>query len=603
MLRAFFAMVWCPGNAVAASSAARLQNELIRAPWDQIPRHEEDGFVLTDLSPPPWTGPVRSLLAPESQPRGSALFGQIFNSETPGKTPKDSDTADWLSTRGSALLADWWGQYVCFLRFRNSWSVVTEPAASIPCYYCNFDGLTLVFSHLERCGFLDRKRFTLNRDYLSRLLIYDRLPGPETALNQVQELPGGCRLDITPFGHRIERLWDPRSIARRGLDVPLPEACGRLSDTVRQVVSAQSTSRRRIIMSLSGGLDSSIVLGCLATQGKQTDLVAVHHRLGSEDLSEARFARAAAEKAGCRYSEIVVSHEQTLPAPETHPLSVRPFRQFLQPDIAALFRGAVELEGASIFTGQGGDHLFLTSRSPHGFIDRLQNKGIGPEAVRELFNAARLSGKSVFSILLSCMAGEPGTNSMLAALELKLAAAGGDPERAADWLPDWATQTGHLPPGKADHVSRLVHLYQLREPLQRSADADIVHPLLSQPLLELSLRLPVYQLCAHGITRGLARLAFRDVLPDPIRTRLTKGYASGYFSQQIEANLPVIKDALLGGALVQTGLLAPQMIEPVLKSGQHRIDSSGKRLLILYTIESWLRSWQAAWASSQRSPA
>ncbi|MFN7166776.1 MAG: asparagine synthase-related protein [Pannonibacter sp.] len=506
----------------------------------------------------------------DGRPAAGAIFGRLFErSELDGQSARvnrlSQPAAQALFERGSEeLFSQYWGRYIAFLRAGTGWSIITDPTSSIPCFQAMRCGVTLVFSHLEACDFLDRTSFTVNYGFLSQLLAYDRIQTGETGLNEVRELSGGERLLITPAGNKTDKLWDPRILARDPLSLGVPDAAGLLYRTTRDVVEAWQASTDETLISLSGGLDSAIVLACLREAGGKAGITALHHHLGDSDLPEAELAREAARRAGCNFHMVKINPVQSLPDPEGHPLSARPFRQYLGSSLATQLGDHPERPGSVIFTGQGGDHLFLKSQSALGFSDYISHRGPASGILRELVNASRLSGQPAVSVLRAHFAG-------------------------AERRPIEQRPTGR---GKLEQVQRLAHLWQLREPIIRSTHIDIVHPLISQPLVELCLRLPVYVLAAGGISRGLARLAFKDKIPESIRLRMTKGSASGHFSEVLAANASMLDDTLSGGALASAGLLAEDAFRPLLEGESHRVGSQGGRLLVMFTIEAWLRRWR-----------
>ena len=159
--------------------------------------------------------------------------------------------------------------------------------------------------------------------------------------------------------------------------------------------------------------------------------------------------------------------------------------------------------------------------------------------------------------------------------------------------PIWMTSRHRCPPGKFIQIRRLAHMYQLHDALRHESGTTVIHPLISQPLIELCLRLPVYTLCSGGISRGLARRAFKGEIHEDIRTRMTKGYASAYFADLISSNREKLLEALADGALAHAGLIDGPALAAYIREERYRIDSRGSRLLALYPIEAWVRRWQA----------
>lgn len=216
-----------------------------------------------------------------------------------------------------------------------------------------------------------------------------------------------------------------------------------------------------------------------------------------------------------------------------------------------------------------------------------------------LVDASRLAGKSVWSILgtsLRPIVRRDHTSVILAAIERNRSLVNNPAYAhfdAGSCAPKWALQSQGLPPGKFEQVSRLVHLFLVRETLDRPVVRHFRHPLISQPLVELCLRLPIYLLSYRGVSRGLAREAFKGIIPESIRTRMTKGDTSHYVIDLISKNMSTINDAIAKGELAKSGLAASTAVEIFSSQEQVRTEKLGRRMLNYYAIEAWLRSWSS----------
>jgi Tfp pilus assembly protein PilF len=164
-----------------------------------------------------------------------------------------------------------------------------------------------------------------------------------------------------------------------------------------------------------------------------------------------------------------------------------------------------------------------------------------------------------------------------------------DPEK---YLPDWVREPAGLPPMKAAQVASLTHMYQVREQFSRPWTRHMVHPLISQPLIELCLRLPAWQLTAGGQERGLARQALTEAIPPAIRARATKGSSSQFFTAHLFANRPQILAALRDGHLVSSGYLDPAELEGFASGAPYLARRASRRMMTAYMVEAWLRAWQ-----------
>ena len=161
-------------------------------------------------------------------------------------------------------------------------------------------------------------------------------------------------------------------------------------------------------------------------------------------------------------------------------------------------------------------------------------------------------------------------------------------------LPGWAVHANGLAPAKFDQVSTLVHMFQVRDHMDTGGDRETVRPLMSEPLLDLCLRLPTWTLSAGGVNRGLARMAFQGIVPDLVLQRTTKGYAARFYVDRVSAHLADIIAALADGELAARGLVSPSDVRALGERDGYTAEDSGSRLLTYYGIEAWLRAWTKA---------
>jgi asparagine synthase (glutamine-hydrolysing) len=156
----------------------------------------------------------------------------------------------------------------------------------------------------------------------------------------------------------------------------------------------------------------------------------------------------------------------------------------------------------------------------------------------------------------------------------------------------WNTVRGRLEPAKLRHLYYMrgsgTHFYS---PFA-SDDPDYVCPLLSQPLMEVCLRIPVYLHTVAGWDRALERRAFSDALPAGITLRRRKGAINAEMSAILQANLPFVRELMLDGLLVRQGLLDRRKVEQALARGNVRMSpAAGEVLGDHLSVEAWLQRW------------
>lgn len=123
--------------------------------------------------------------------------------------------------------------------------------------------------------------------------------------------------------------------------------------------------------------------------------------------------------------------------------------------------------------------------------------------------------------------------------------------------------------------------------------APLRYPLLSQPLIELCLRIPSWFWIEGGRNRAIARDAFTGQLPPRILQRRTKGNFLSMLGAIYRQQRPDLPDLLLGGWLAEQALIDRPSIEAYLKSEALLTDIRFCRLLDLANIELWARGWLA----------
>jgi len=162
--------------------------------------------------------------------------------------------------------------------------------------------------------------------------------------------------------------------------------------------------------------------------------------------------------------------------------------------------------------------------------------------------------------------------------------------RAADFLHPLLHGRRGAPSGKLYHAHQIVAPFDYYDPLGAPADPERGAPLLSQPLMELCLRIPTDVLTTGGWDRAIARRAFYAQLPPEIRNRRDKGGMAAQLRLTVERNRSLLRELLWEGQLVRAGLLDPKPLDRAL-TGRAQIETESGELLEYAGVEAWLRRW------------
>lgn len=527
-----------------------------------------------------------------------AIIGDLFDKKTATRLTTDELVATKLDF--AALLSNYWGGYIAVRRGHTSDEVLRDPSGALPCYHVTTGmGLALASDAQTLC---DAGLLTPEIDYSSLAchLYGAGLPTRYTVLRGLNEVPPGFCLS-TGRGE-VEELWSPwQFVSEAQVDNREPIEV-QLRRTVQNCVTAWTDRRKKILIGVSGGLDSSIVASCLSRTG--TSVVAATLTTSDSEGDERLFARPLADALDIELIEAEYRHEHIDITKSAAAHLPRPIArtQILAHD-ATMLAIAREHSIDAFFSGNGGDNVFCFLQSAKPLVDRLLTSGPGFGAFHVLKDICRMTGCSPFQAL------------RLAARTLGSSGRGyrwkGDPTfLSGDALSiaietvahPWLVAPSNALPGKAAHIAMLLRAQLTLEGFDRRQGPITINPLISQPVMELCLSIPSWQWCADGRNRAVARRAFADILPERIIGRRHKGGPDGFSVEILERNRARIAERLLDGRMAQQGLLDRNALEEALRDRGPTFGVERVRILALLDTEAWLDHWSGMRSSTLGAP-
>ena len=540
-----------------------------------------------------------------------AVFGRIFTRnidepESAGNVSFDeAEGSRIVASGGRRLLERYWGRYVAIVRnaVTDEVWVLRDPSGGFPCWYTSHDGLGIVCSDIEDCRGLELASFTVNWSYIAGLVAHAGLQVRDTALNEVSEVQAGERLR---FSHGIMQRsmeWDPIAIAHNAPLESADEAVALLRGTTLGCVHAWASCYSGILHNLSGGLDSSIVLSCLKTAPSRPRVTCLNYFTTGPNEDERHYARLMAQRAGVELVERELD-PRTVRLEEILKLrcSPRPWFYLYELEHGAFEGNLAAQHGANgLFSGAGGDGVFYQARADLAVTDYLYRHGFDRGLLPTAVDAARVSKKSVWSLLWQAARSrilEPEWDPIAMAKPLPRTIVSGEvvelAKRNKTLTHPWLTPatTRGVSPGILWHIMSLSMAPAYYSSFVTSDYPERTLPLLSQPLVELCLRIPTYVLIKSGRDRALARRAFADDLPAEIVRRYAKGRADHHSRNILDGNLDFVRELLLDGLLVQKGFLDRANLEMYLTRNRSPADFQYNEILQEHMCtEAWLRSW------------
>ena len=501
-----------------------------------------------------------------------------------------------LDGEGRSLVHHFWGRYVAFFRTASgSTRVLRDPSGTLPCFLIRDQGVSIVFSWLEDAleMLADGEPRRVNWEALTTQLLRGPLAGRETALEGVSQILPGEVLD--PVSASGTLLWSAVDIALSPRAPSAVEAQALLRHTVRSCARAWASCYDTILFRLSGGVDSSILLSCLAPDTTPADVICVNYHSPGSDSDERQYARLTAARVGrdlierqrdpdFRIDRVLKIARMPDPVPYIGWMNARTDATLASAHAAS-----------ALFTGAGGDQLFFEFPRWWPAADYLRLRGIDAGFAAAAMDAARLGKVSVWRAIALAVSERVRPN--LAARQ----ATGHAALIAKDIVDRQATRervvhpsllrASALPIGKHAQTMALMHPLGCYDPFEQASAPELVNPLLSQPLVELCLRWPTYLLTQGGRGRALARRAFASDLPPQIATRRSKGGMEEHIKEVLLSNLDFARGMLLEGELARRGMLDRAKVEELLSGRPTALAGPVSQIHALIGVEAWLARW------------
>jgi asparagine synthase (glutamine-hydrolysing) len=581
---------WTPTESAGESYAQRLATHQLEQGWKAIIGRRRGVLLLCrDLG----RGEIIEL--PDEM---GVIAGRVFKRDSSRlltAAELSPDVAEqWRASGGEAFAQAYWGNYLAVIHDRGAdeLHILRDPMGAGACFSAQARCGVFFFTHASDYLAVAEST-TFDRDYLAAFLVSPRLVTRRTALADVSELPAGARLSLGRTSQKLSLFWRPVLAGDRAV-IGFNDAATRLRQIVERCAKAWASSSGSILHRLSGGLDSSISLGVLARQGARCVAVNEWPR-GVPEGDERAMARVVARHFGVPLVELGIGPEDI--AYER----VLDLEASARPSLSELsfagraFADFVEARDFDLLTsGQGGDQVLHRSRTPDIAADAVRD-GLG---LRELFtvatDTARLGRRPIWDVFAAqfmqgmLRGAADHTSALIADDRLFTPEARGIAQ--AFWRDHvWMNDVAAAPPARGKRMLRIADLQFYHQPSVLTEAMTNALVLGSQPVVEACLAIAPYVMTQGGRDRALARAAFADMLPAAVRDRSLKGDTTRHFTAVLERNWDFLREILIGGRLMETGLIVESALNSALARAQIASGKAATGLMQCLAAELWLR--------------
>ena len=466
--------------------------------------------------------------------------------------------------RGMFAFAIWDAQ-------RHRLFLARDPMGIKPLYYYKSDHIFLFSSEVRTLlgtGLVPRK---LDPAGLANFLNFGSVYDPNTLVEGVVSLPPGCFLTWQEGQVKQLQYWDladpelseSRDSGRNKGEAGRRELEAQIGDLLDESVRMQLVSDVPVGVFLSGGIDSSALVGILSRSGVRPSTFSIVFR--EADYSEAEYSRAVAHQFGTDHHEITVSQADLFDAidPAIHAMDL-PTIDGINTYFVSERTRATGIKVA--LSGLGGDEIFA-GYSSFRSVPRMEKVASAwrhvPRAVLNSLAAAfeALAPISDQNRKLAALARNGGANSDPYFLTRSLFAPGQQnellPTLAAN---DAAKQRAEKP--LRDSLSRALNLdpinrvsylesrcYMLNTLLRDSDSMSMAHglevrvPLIDHKLAQSVLALPGSWKLDQTTPKPLLVKALRGQLPEKIVHRAKQGFTLPFEHWMRDTLRPTIADS------------------------------------------------------------
>lgn len=490
-----------------------------------------------------------------------------------------------------------WGDYLLFSSLAGQLCVTRDPKGAIPCFYVVWGSCTIWFSNVADLPAAVRRQLRPDFDVIRLNFYCPKMAKRRTGLAGVNQVMAGSTVLVSDGPLITVENWKPENFIP--ISPPdLETSAKNIRDSVIEVVSAYGNYFDNPLVSI-GGFDSSVIW-CIADKflGRPLNGLSLHSR--TERGNERRYVTSLPGLE--RIAMLPMNGDSIDPEPVFNPnLAVSP-PGFV--DLIDLTWKRETLGEVSTFDGVlygiGGDNVFLQAADIYPAGDYVKTNGMTSEAFMHMANSARYAPASIAKVFVNCLQelfGNCDNWQFFLDYSLNRLDKCG---YTRDFLADLPTITdlhpgyesiGSAGKGKALQILSSCfcasEFYDMHQPTQ----FERCELYLSQPILEACLRVPSWMLAYGGVDRGLARIAFADLIPREVLQRTSKSGPEDVYDRFVELHFPRIRDFLSEGVLMREGTVDEGSLTTLFETNPVTSKPRSHRLITLVSNEAWARKW------------
>lgn len=475
--------------------------------------------------------------------------------------------------------------------------------------YWRLDGQRLAFA-TEAKALLELPGVTaeVDRIALASYLNLGYVSAPRSMFAGISKLPVASVMSIEGGAARVERYWSLPEKVETG--VSENEWIERIATGIERSVKMQMVSDVPIGAFLSGGIDSSAVVACMAAathQPVKTYAIGFGGSAADDFYNELPYARRVAELFGSEHHEIVVKPDVVAllprllwhmdePIADTAFITTYLVSEFARKDVTVILSG---VGGDELFGGYrrylGNHYAERFSRLPvllQGAAKRV-GRMLPADRHSKWLNIARLAKGFLATAELSF---EDRYRAYLQIMDRSLASQLMPGMQASSWDPLVDAFAGSHQDDPCNHMlavdmaSQLPDdLLMLTDKMSMTVSLECRVPLLDHELLEMAATMPESVKIKGGVLKAAMKKALEGRLPTDILHRKKRGFGTP-MGAWLKGELGRVLDRILSPESIRRrGLFAPLVVSKLIADHRANRQDYTDALIALINFEVWAR--------------
>lgn len=530
--------------------------------------------------------------------RRGVLLGRAFLNVSKAMTRKYAHENDFLNFPIEDIFNHIWGRYlIVYYQEDGSLKIARDPTGLLPLYYYNDSHVSLFSSDVRFIYDVLEKKPAINLLYLMKFIIGGHHFSTLSPFEGIHELPPGKMLLLAAIKPKMDSLWgilhevgkhtiyDPQSYKER------------LLDCAHYCVSAWIEGAEALGVEFSGGIDSSALVLLLKSHlPPDFPFFAINYfHPDVPSSNETSHTRNFVKEHKIR----LIEYDWRNALPFSKPLQEikrfnRPFPSLIDHKLdEALLKQFWDYKNIEYLNGYGGDNIFLAA-PPISIIADLISNGNLMLAYQKTKDLSKLYNLPILNFL------KESFYVLRKKSQLSI-----NNHRMPSWLShdlmlsskmnldsDYIEETfSHLTDAQQVRMKHLYTAFSYADQGLRDPDVLLIHPFLSQPLVELALSIPIENTFNDQYSRVHFRDAFNHAFKSKTFFRRSKGEVTGVLLAGMIQNRKRVQELCFEGLFARKGVINLERLHRTFNEIQAGKIEDLDPFLNLAAIEIWAEPW------------